>query len=109
MLLESDVPLPAGMSTVRSADIRRAGGSVTGGRFLLAGEIDDAERLLDATIARFESSGWRLGQAERGLDHATATFTKGGRTARLSLDRRTLDPGMSSGMLEISSAAEPGA
>ena len=118
MLLESDVPIPEGMSTVRSADIRRGGGTVTGGRFLIAGEFDDADRLLGATIARFESSGWRLGEVEHGLDHAAATFTKGARTARVELDRRTLDPGMSSGMIEItsggptrsssSSASEPG-
>ena len=106
MLLESDVPLPEGMSTVRSADIRRSGGTVTGGRFLLAGEIDDADRVLTSTIARFESAGWRVESARPGLDKATAIFTKGGRTVDLQLDRRTLDPGMSSGMLVISTIGE---
>ena len=78
---------------------------MTGGRFLLAGEIDDADRVLRSAIARFESAGWRLEDARPGLDQAAATFTKGGRTVDLQLDRRTLDPGMSSGMLVISSSA----
>lgn len=107
MLLESDVPLPEGMSTVRSADIRRAGGTVTSGRFVLAGGIDDASRRLAATISRFESAGWRLESADRGLDHSAATFRKDDRMVRLVLDRRTLDPDMSSGLLEVSSAGPP--
>ena len=39
MLLESDIPLPRGMTTVRSADIRRSAGQVTGGTFLLSGDV----------------------------------------------------------------------
>lgn len=107
MLLESDVPLPEGMSTVRSADIRRSGGTVTSGRFLLAGEIDDAGRVLASTIARFESAGWHVESAQPALDEATATLRKGTRTATLRLDRRTLDPGMSSGLLEIAVVGGP--
>jgi len=60
MLLDSDVPMPDGMSTVRSADIRRADGTVTGGRFLLAGEVPDAAATLESTAERFVANGWRV-------------------------------------------------
>lgn len=103
-LLESDVPLPLGMETVRSADIKRAAGTVTGGRFLLAGEVRDASDTLRTTIARFEAEGWRVETREAGLDLSSARFAKNGRVVTLSIARRALDPDMSTAMLEISSA-----
>jgi hypothetical protein len=101
MLLESDVPVPSGMSTVRSADIRRSGGTVSGGRFILAGPVDDAGALMVATRERFASSGWTTVEIRDGLDHSEGIFTKGARRARLTIDRRALEPDMSSGSLEI--------
>lgn len=109
MLLESDVPVPSGMSTVRSADIRRSGGTVTGGRFVLAGPVDDAGSLMVATRERFAGAGWTTVEIEDGLDHATGVFRKGDRRARLTIDRRALEPDMSSAMLEIGPAADGGA
>lgn len=100
-LLESDVPLPPNMESVRSADIRRAGGTVTGGRFVLAGSVSDARDALDETIERYRSNGWSLVDSARGLDHSTAVFRKGSRTATVSIERRTLSPDMSSGSLVI--------
>lgn len=104
-LLDSDVPVPDGMSTVRSADIRRSAGVVTSGRFLLAGSVTDASELLDATSDRFRAAGWSVAPGEAGLDLAAARFMKAGRTVDLSIARRALDPDMSTAVLEISSAA----
>lgn len=101
MLLESDVPLPPKMESVRSADIRRAGGTVTGGRFILAGEVNDARNSLDETIERYRSNGWSVVESTRGLDRSTAVFRKGSRTATVAIERRTLSPDMSSGTLVI--------
>lgn len=104
-LLDSDVPMPDGMATVRSADIRRSGGTVTGGRFLLAGEVPDAAATLESTVDRFVANGWRVDAKEAGLDLSTARFSKGARTVTLSIARRTLEPDMSTGMLEVTSSA----
>jgi len=105
MLLDSDVPLPDGMTTVRSADIRRSGGVVTGGRFLLAGSVPDAAELLDATTERFRASGWSVVREEAGLDLSTARFTKANRIVDLTITRRALEPDMSTGVLEVASVA----
>ncbi|MFM7261671.1 MAG: hypothetical protein ACKO3W_13820 [bacterium] len=104
MLLESDVPVPSGMSTVRSADIRRSGGTLSGGRFILAGPVDDAGALMVATRERFAGNGWTTVEIKDGLDHSEGIFTKGARRARLTIDRRALEPDMSSASLEIGSA-----
>lgn len=101
MLLESDVPVPNGMETVRSADIRRSEGTVSGGRFLLAGPVNDAGSLMVATRERYRANGWTTLLLEDGLDHAEGVFEKGNRRARLTIDRRAIEPDMSSGSLEI--------
>ena len=106
-LLESDVPLPDGMTVVRSADLRRDAGTLTGGRFLLAGRVRDAGELLSDTLGRFESGGWTVVDSRAGLDLATARLEKGARRAELSIHRRTLEPDMSTGMLEVTSGATP--
>ena len=101
MLLESDVPVPNGMETIRSADIRRSEGTVSGGRFILAGSVDDAGSLMVATRERYRANGWKTVLLEDGLDHAEGIFEKGNRRARLTIDRRALEPDMSSASLEI--------
>lgn len=103
MLLESDVPLPHGMSTVRSADIRRAGGTVTGGSFLIAGEVADARSAVDLAAERFRSHGWTPAMSSGDQDSASVTCTKDTRTAQLTLWRRGLDPKMSTGTLAVRS------
>ncbi|MFM7134297.1 MAG: hypothetical protein ACKO0W_08275 [Planctomycetota bacterium] len=108
MLAESDVPLPESMRVVRSADIRRSGGTVTGGRYLLSGDVRDAGESLAALVTRFEAQGWTLVRSETGLDLATAELAKGGRTASVRLERRALDPAMSTGMLTLGAAAPAG-
>lgn len=107
MLAESDVPLPESMRVVRSADIRRSGGTVSGGRYLLAGEMRDAGQSLAELVTRFEAQGWTLVRSETGLDLATAELAKGGRTASVRLERRALDPAMSTGMLTLGLATAP--
>lgn len=101
MLAESDVPVPEGLETVRSADIRRARGSLSGGTFLLAGPVMDAGQLLDDTTERYESSGWQIVDREPGLDRAAATYSKDSRTARLEILRRAVEPDMSSATIEV--------
>lgn len=101
MLLESDVPLPRGMSTVRSTDIRRDGGTVTGGDFILAGEIDDARRAIRASAQSFEANGWTIVRADGGLDAASGEFVKDTRTVSITLRRRALEPKMSTGTLTV--------
>lgn len=103
-LLDSDVPMPDGMSTVRSADIRRSGGTVTGGRFLLAGAVPDAAATLESTVARFVANGWTVDAQDAGLDLSSARFSKGARVVTLSIARRTLEPDMSTGTLEVTTA-----
>ena len=106
-LLESDVPLPDGMTVVRSADLRRDAGTLTGGRFLLAGRVRDAGELLTATLGRFESDGWTVVDSRVGLDLSTARLEKGARRAELTITRRALEPDMSTGTLEVASGAAP--
>jgi hypothetical protein len=105
MLLESDVPLPRGMSSARSGDIRRTSGTVSAGRFLLSGEVNDANGTINDAVAAYLASGWRLVERTGGLDRAGAVFTKDTRTVSLTLYRRAVEPDMSSGMLLISDAA----
>jgi hypothetical protein len=104
-ILESDIPVPEGMQSIRSADIRRSGGEVVGGRFLLSGVVDDARDTVRSTSARFESAGWTVESSELGLDHAVAEFAKGARRVRLVVDRRALEPAMSSGLIEVRAAS----
>jgi len=108
VVLESDVPLPPGMSTVRSADIKRAGGTVTGGTFLLAGEVVDARDTMSTLAARFRDEGWIVLVRESGLDFAACVATKGGRSVEVRIDRRALDPAMSSGLIVVKSTPRAG-
>ena len=107
MLLESDIPLPHGMNTVRSADIRRNGGTVSGGTFLLSGEVHDARSSVDLAATRFAAHGWKLVESTGDSAAARARFSKDSRTAALWLRRRALEPEMSSGSLEVQAAATP--
>jgi hypothetical protein len=106
-LLESDIPLPEGMRTLRSADIRRAGGEVVGGRFLLAGAVDDARDTVNAAVARFTEKGWSVASTTLGLDHSAASFMKGARRVDLVVDRRALEPAMSTGCIEVRTGDAP--
>jgi hypothetical protein len=107
MLLESDIPLPRGMVTVRSADIRRTAGTVSGGLFLLSGDVADARSALDLCGTRFESHGWTRSEVRGDANAAECRFTKDSRTVALALRRRSLEPVMSTGSLEVQSAAKP--
>ena len=103
MLLEGDIPLPEGLVTVRSADIRRADGVVTGGRFILSGEVADAGAAMTASAERFAAHGWTRASSEGDADAAKARFTKGARAVDLELRRRGLDTRNSQGVLSVAS------
>jgi hypothetical protein len=109
MLLESDVPLPNGMETVRSADIRRSAGTVSGGSFVLAGPCNDAADLLASTVERYRSNGWVVVAQNPGLDRSVAEFSKDTRRLELAIQRRALEPDMSSGFITITSTASTAA
>ena len=106
-LLESDIPLPDGMRTLRSADIRRAGGEVVGGRFLLAGSVDDARDTVNAAVQRFAEKGWTVASTTLGLYHSAASVPKGTRRVELVVDRRALEPARSTGRLEVRAGDAP--
>jgi hypothetical protein len=105
MLLESDIPLPHGMSTVRSADIRRTAGTVSGGTFLLSGAIQSADDAMKRTADRFLASGWTIVHADGDSDGAQGVFVKDQRTVELDLRRRLIEPRMSSGWMIVRAAA----
>jgi hypothetical protein len=104
MILESDVPLPSGMSTIRSGGIRRGGGTVTGGEFIIAGEVANARSSMDGAAERFRAHGWAVSSTTGDSDIATGTFVKDSRTAALTIRRRTIEPRMSTGMLSVTQA-----
>lgn len=106
MLLESDVPVPQEMTTVRSADIRRSGGTVSGGSFLLAGDVENARRSVTKCAKRFDENGWKTVKIDGNADASTAIFTKDTRTAELTLRRRSLEPRMSNGLLTMQSSTK---
>ena len=97
------------MRTLRSADIRRAGGEVVGGRFLLSGAVDDARDTVNAAVTRFRAEGWSVASTTLGLDHSEASFTKGARRVELVVDRRALEPAMSTGRIEVRTGDAPAA
>lgn len=101
MLLESDVPLPDGMSTVRSADIRRAAGTVSGGTFLLSGPVTDARGDLELCSSRYADAGWFVVKSDGNSDTASAIYAKDTRVVDLTLRRRALEPRMSMGSLTV--------
>lgn len=103
MLLEGDIPLPEGLVTIRSADIRRSGGEVTGGRFILSGEVVDASALMDRASERFSAHGWSRAAIDGDDGHAKARFVKGPRSVELELLRRGVDPRNSQGLLTVAS------
>ena len=102
MLLESDIPLPEGLVTVRSADIRRSDSTVSGGRFLLSGAVADASGAMVLAGERFAAHGWTQSESRGDADVARARFTKDDRSVELELRRRRLDPRNSQGVLSVS-------
>ena len=56
-ILESDVFLPEDMVTIRSANIRRAGGELVGGDFFVGGRVNNAEASMDEVVDYYRSNG----------------------------------------------------
>ncbi len=100
-ILESDVFLPEDMLTIRSANIRRAGGELVGGDFFVGGRVNNAEASMDEVVDYYRSNGWFLQHQTPGLDFAKADLTKGDRTVTIELVRRRLDPANSTGTIVV--------
>lgn len=100
-ILESDVFLPEDMVTIRSANIRRAGGELVGGDFFVGGRVNNAEASMDEVVDYYRSNGWFLQRQIPGLDFSKATLIKGDRTVTIELVRRRLDPANSTGTIVV--------
>lgn len=100
-ILESDVPLPPGLSVRVSSDVTRSDGQLSGGFFLLYGEIDDPVRLAGETRERFVLKGWRGSTVYDSPHRVRLEFTKDRRVAEVELVSRRVDPMMSSGSVRL--------
>lgn len=101
------MPLPPGLSVRMSSDVARGEGQLTGGFFLLYGEIDDPVRLAAETRERFNLRGWRGSTVYDSPHRVRLEFTKDRRVARVELVSRRIDPMMSSGSVRVAEAAPP--
>lgn len=100
-ILESDVPLPPGLSVRASSDVARSEGQLSAGFFLLYGEIDDPVRLGTETRGRFLNAGWQGIVTYESPRLVRLEFTKGRRAAKVELVSRRIDPMMSSGSVRL--------
>lgn len=100
-LLESDVPAPPEMDVRYSFDIVRDGGELSGGRFVLAGRVDDVAVAADETSSRFTTNGWEVRERTLAAAQATLVFAKGTRTVRVEIEKRRIDPQMSSAIVLV--------
>jgi len=107
-ILESDVPLPPGLAVRASSDVARSEGQLSGGFFLLSGEIDDPVRLGAETRGRFLTFGWQGIVTYESPHLVRLEFTKGRRSARIELVSRRIDPMMSSGSIRLAESVPDG-
>lgn len=103
--VESDVPVPVGMTVRYSTDLKREQGVLSSGWFILWGNITDVNKTANGTVTRFEEDGWRLVEKSISAKRAALTFAKDSRTTRIDIDARRIDPGSSSATVRVS--AEP--
>jgi hypothetical protein len=99
--VESDVPLPPSMGVRFSSDIRREGGELTAGRFLLSGPVHDIVAAADETSQRYSDNGWREDERILQSNRASMKFSKDSRTVRVEIDRRRVDPDMSTATVRV--------
>jgi hypothetical protein len=104
-LLESDVPAPPEMEVRLSTNVVRDGGELSGGRFVMAGPIEDLAKAVEDTVSRYESNGWSVVGREVGAAAATLRFSKSTRAVTVELQRRRIDPGMSSAIVLVERAS----
>ena len=103
-LLDSDVSAPPEMDVRYAFDIARIDGQLAGGRFILAGTVDDINAVAEETMSRYASSGWTLREQRMLPAEAKLVFEKGTRTATVEIARRRVDPEMSSAVIVVSNA-----
>jgi hypothetical protein len=102
-LVESDVPLPPEMDVRFASEIDRSGGTLMGGRFLLSGDVRTLKATVDETVLRFSSNGWTEAERTISAERAALLFRKDDRTVRVEIDRRRIDPGMSTALVLVGS------
>jgi len=95
------VPLPPSMGVRFSSDIRREGGELTAGRFLLSGAVPDIVAAANETSQRYSEQGWREDERILQSNRASMTFSKDARTVRVDIDRRRVDPDMSTATVRV--------
>jgi hypothetical protein len=100
-LLESDVAAPPEMQVRLSTDVVRDGGELSGGRFVMSGPIKDLGKAVEDTVARYESNGWSVLSRDVSAAAATLRFAKSTRAVTVELQRRRIDPGMSSAVVLV--------
>jgi len=105
MLVESDVPIPVDMQVVFSSELKRSGGTLSGGWFVFWGDVKNVVVVTDETSKRFSENGWRETSREMMPQRASVEFAKGDRTCHVVIDGRRVDPRSSSATLRVSSAA----
>jgi hypothetical protein len=103
-ILESDVPMPPEFEIRFSEGIRRSEGLLAEGRFLLSGEVKDLERLTSETSARYAGGGWRQVRREVDRDRAVLVFAKDRRQVEVEIDRRRIQPAMSTAIVTVTPA-----
>jgi hypothetical protein len=100
-LLDSDVPTPPEMDVRYSFDIVKSGGALSGGRFILSGEVESLADAAEETVQRYSTNGWSLRERRMQTAQALLVFEKGGRTVTVDIQKRRVDPEMSSAVVVV--------
>jgi hypothetical protein len=104
-ILESDVPTPPEFEVRFSEGISRSEGALAEGRFVLSGEVKDLGRLATETAARYTGGGWREIRREIEADRAILVFAKDRRQVEVEIDRRRVQPAMSTAIVTVGASA----
>jgi hypothetical protein len=104
-ILESDVPTPPKFEVRFSEGISRSEGALAEGRFVLSGEVKDLRRLATETAARYTGGGWREIRREIEADRAILVFAKDRRQVEVEIDRRRIQPAMSTAIVTVGASA----
>lgn len=104
--VESDVPIPADTQVRYSTELKRTDGKLTGGWFILWGEILDVRKTTAETITRYRNDGWQLAEERLLPKQADLRFTKDTRTVRVIIDGRRIDPWSSSATVRVANLGD---
>jgi hypothetical protein len=104
--VESDVPIPADTKVRYSTELKRTDGKLTGGWFILWGEILDINKTTSETITRYSNDGWELVEERLLPKQADLRFAKDSRIVRVIIDARRIDPWSSSATVRVASSTD---